>query len=62
MILDIKNHNREHKENRLEDKLKCTKYSGLCTPSTLIVTYFAKEKSFAISRPSSLLKKKSQIQ
>jgi hypothetical protein len=45
MILDIKNQNREHKENRLEDKLKSTKYSGHCTPSTLIVTCFAKKNN-----------------
>jgi membrane-anchored glycerophosphoryl diester phosphodiesterase (GDPDase) len=48
MILDIENHNREHKENRLENKLKRTKYSCFCTPSTLIVIYFAKKNSFTI--------------
>ena len=51
MILDMEHHNRKHTENRLEDKLKCTKYSGLCTSSKLFVTCFAKKKkkkSFAV--------------
>ena len=48
MVLETVNHKREHKENRLKNKLKPTKYSDLGTPSTLIVTSFAKKKKKVI--------------